>query len=94
MTDETTPDPTPPLEPIPGDMRTAIVRTVVPFITAAIVAWLAERGLDADTESISAMVIAVGGSLWYTVIRVLERKWPQVGWLLGSPKIPTYPTPE
>jgi hypothetical protein len=32
------------------------------------------------------------GSLWYFAVRLLEKKWPSLGWLLGAPVQPTYGT--
>jgi hypothetical protein len=78
---------------IPVDFGAAIIRTAVPYITAGVVAYLAERGLDADAAQVNAAVVTIGGSLWYTIVRVLEQKWPKAGWLLGSPKQPTYSKP-
>ena len=79
---------------VPQDFGAAVIRTVAPYVTAAIVAWLVERGIDADPGQVSAAIVTIGGSLWYAFVRVLEQKFPKAGWLLGSPKTPTYAKPE
>lgn len=79
---------------VPQDFGAAVIRTVAPYVTAAIVAFLVERGIDADAGQVSAAVVTIGGSLWYAFVRMLEQRWPQAGWLLGSPKTPTYTKPE
>lgn len=75
---------------VPQDFGAAVIRTAVPYITAYLVAKGTEWGLDVDANEVNAAVVALGGSLWYMVVRVLEQRWPKAGWLLGSPKQPTY----
>lgn len=80
--------------PMPPDFGAALIRTVVPYVTAFIVAKLAENGIAADTAEVNAAVVTIGGSLWYMLVRILEQRWPKAGWLLGSPKTPIYSKPE
>jgi len=79
--------------PFPQDFGAAIVRTVVPFIAAWIVAKGAEFGLDVDSGQVTAAATTVLGSAWYVVARVLEQRWPNAGFLLGSRKQPHYEKP-
>lgn len=78
---------------MPQDFGAAIIRTAVPYVTAFVVAKLAEGGVDADAAQVNAAAVTIGGSLWYMLVRVLEQRWPKAGWLLGSPKQPTYEKP-
>ena len=71
-------------------LGTATIRTVTPFVTVYLVAYLTEKGIDADSTTVSAAVVTAGGSVWYSIIRILEQRWPKFGWLLGSPKPPVY----
>ncbi len=75
---------------VPPDLGTAFTRTVVPYLAAFIVTKLAKNGVNADIADVSAAIVTLGGSAWYTIVRVAEQRWPQAGWLLGSPKKPTY----
>jgi len=76
--------------PFPQDLGAAVVRTSVPYVSAWLVAYLAKNGMTLDANQVNAAAVTIGGSLWYVVIRSLEQKWPKAGWLLGSPKQPTY----
>lgn len=76
--------------PLQTDVGAAIIRTVAPYATAWAVAYLAKNGLALNSDEVNGAVVAVGGSLWYSVVRALEVKWPKAGWLLGMPKQPTY----
>lgn len=77
-----------------GDLRAAITRTVVPFLTVWIVALAAKWGLDLNADAVGADVVTIGGSLWYVLVRLVEQRFPKFGWLLGTPKTPTYTNPE
>jgi hypothetical protein len=74
----------------PPELGVAVVRTITPFITAALVAKTAQWGLNVSSEEINNGVVTLGGSVWYVFVRILEQKWPKAGWLLGSPKQPNY----
>lgn len=78
---------------------TSQIRTYVPIVVGALIAWLATIGLNLDLETTSGLTIFLTGALqaaYYFIARVLEKKWPQVGTvLLGSSKQPVYkPAPE
>lgn len=70
------------------------IRTYVPILVGALIAWLATMGLQLDTNTQSGLVIALTGVLqavYYFVARVIERRWPQAGaFLLGSSAKPVY----
>ena len=77
----------------PPQLTPSIIRTVVPIIVAQVVAYAAGRGLDlGQWRGILEQVIgAAAGGLYYAGVRILEVKIrPRFGWLLGTPKAPTY----
>lgn len=77
-----------------NDFWTSLIRTVTPMVAGFVVAVAAKAGWDLHSD---AAVQAVGFGLalvWYIASRLLEKWKPGFGWLLGSPKQPSYqPTP-
>ncbi len=70
----------------------SIVRTIVPIIVGAVVAFFVGRGvtLDPEFETLlgSALTLAFSG-LYYIAVRLLETYvTPKLGWLLGLAKSP------
>lgn len=70
----------------------SFVRTIVPIVVGAVVAWLVKQGIPVDEEfsaAISAVLFAVFSSVYYIVARLLETYvTPKLGVLLGLPKAP------
>jgi len=60
-----------------------IIRTFVPVAVASVVAWItkAEKHL---TPTELSVVIPVGSTLYYAIIRNLEVRFPKTSWLLGA----------
>jgi len=60
-----------------------IVRTFDPVAVASVVAWItkAEKHLTPTELSI---VIPVGSTVYYAIVRQLEVKFPKLSWLLGA----------
>ena len=76
-----------------NDFVTGLIRTYVPIIVGAVVAWLLTLGIDLDAETQAGLVIALTGVLqaaYYTLIRLVAKKFPWVESLLGSSKKPEY----
>lgn len=77
-----------------SDLIPSLIRTYVPLIVSFALAWLARTwGFIIDEESTAAahtLVMGVVFAVYYTLVRVLERKLPWVGTLLGTAKAPTY----
>ncbi len=76
-----------------NDTITGLIRTWVPIGVGAAISWLATAGLELDSETQAAAIIAATGAIqaaYYTAIRLLEAKYPAIGWLLGSAKAPNY----
>lgn len=75
---------------ISPNLISSLIRTVAPFLGAFIVAYLAKNGVAIDNQTVNGEVVLALGSVWYGVVRAVEQKWPSAGWLLGSPKQPSY----
>jgi hypothetical protein len=87
-----------------NDQIVAGIRTFVPWIVGVAIAQLAMQGIDVNAilKSLSDMGISVDvGSIvvtvtgivtaaYYALAKWAEAKWPQMGWLLGYAKAPTY----
>lgn len=76
-----------------SDVVTSTIRTIVPYLVGLLATWLASRGVDvseATEASLAGAFTFVVGSIYYVAVRWLESKYPKVGWLLGSPKKPSY----
>jgi hypothetical protein len=70
-----------------------LIRTWVPIAVGAVFGWFATKGLELDSETQAASVIAVTGfiqALYYGLARMLESRYPALGWLLGSAHTPNY----
>lgn len=80
--------------PLTTDVGAGLIRTITPYATAYIVAYLAKNGIVADSEEVNAQFALLAGSLWYALVRALEQKWPKAGWLLGMAKQPSYDPPK
>lgn len=72
----------------------SLIRTYVPIIVGAIVAFLATKGLSIDSDTQAAAVIAFTGiiqAVYYSLVRILEQKFPKLGGiLLGKTATPDY----
>lgn len=68
-----------------------LIRTVVPALVGAVATWFVSLGLDVGPEAyvgLTAFLGLVFTSLYYAVVRLIEDRVPQVGWLLGLAKSP------
>lgn len=69
----------------------SLIRTIVPVAAGAVISWLALVNLDIDAEgqtALASLLTAVLTGAYYIVVRLIETKVPQVGWLLGLAKSP------
>lgn len=76
-----------------NDLITSTIRTAVPTFVAAFAAILAGWGIQLDDvalQGFQAFVIAFTTAVYYLLVRLASKKHPQLEWLLGSPKTPTY----
>lgn len=75
------------------DIGASLIRTVVPLVVGAIVAFLASHQIDATKhEDFLAQLVGAGvAGLYYLAVRYLEvYVRPRFGWLLGKPGAPVY----
>lgn len=76
-----------------NDLAISVIRTVVPSIVGAVLAFLTARGIELDAEAaanLTGFLTALLGGLYYVVVRLIERKHPKAGVLLGKAKTPEY----
>lgn len=76
----------------------SIVRTIVPIVVGAVLAWIASLGITLDPEFEPLLGTVLTGAftgLYYIAVRLLETYLsPKLGWLLGLAKTPTSYTAE
>jgi hypothetical protein len=68
-----------------------LIRTVVPAIVGALATWLLSFGLDVGPDAYAGLTAFLGllfTAVYYAVVRLIEDRVPQVGWLLGLAKSP------
>lgn len=75
-----------------SDYGTSIVRTIVPFVVGAAVAYGAKAGFDLDAETVTPIATVVIGAVYYAVVRKIEESKPEIGKLLGKAAEPVYGT--
>ncbi len=76
-----------------GDLFISFVRTLVPSIVGAVLAYMASKGITVDAEfaaNLAGVLTVLFTSAYYLIARYLERKNPAWGKLLGIAKKPTY----
>ena len=61
----------------------SIIRTAVPSVVGAITAFAAKHGLDTSNTTAMALM-PVAATIYSTAIHQLEKKYPNLGWLLGA----------
>jgi hypothetical protein len=80
------------------NLRIAIIRTLAGYLVAAALALpiapaiekaLGIGSVEARTQLTAGAVLAIG-TVYYTGVRWLERRWPALGRLLGVPSPPSY----
>lgn len=66
------------------------IRTVVPIVIGTAITWLAGHlgaTVDDDTKlTVASAATAIVIAAYYSLVALLEAKWPAAGWLLGHPK--------
>ncbi len=75
-----------------SDTIVSNIRTYVPIGVGMAATWAAkELGAEIDTEAAAGVAVGLATGAYYTAARLLEKRWPKAGWLLGRPGAPTYP---
>ena len=71
----------------------SLIRTYVPIGVGAVLSWLLTKNVQIDSETQTGLVIGITGmlqGLYYALVRILEVKFPFLGFLIGSSKKPKY----
>lgn len=72
------------------DVVASLKRTLVPIWAAVVVAQAARVGIDLPGDAVSDIILAVVASAYYSSVRVLEVRYPQLSVLLGDRRLPFY----
>lgn len=80
------------------DYLLSLIRTWVPIVVGAFIAWLASLGVDAGATANTGLVIGLTGLLiaaYYALVRAIEPKLPAFlrVLLIGAPRAPVYAAP-
>lgn len=76
-----------------NDFITSLIRTNVPIIVGAFIAWLVSLGVEVPEGAETPLIVgltAVIIALYYSLVRWAESKWPAFGYLLGTKREPVY----
>lgn len=72
----------------------SLIRTYVPIGVGVLVTFLARKlHIVIDEQTSASLTLALGGvamAAYYTLVRWAERRFPELGWLLGLAKQPAY----
>lgn len=80
-----------------NDLITSLIRTWTPIIVGQLAGFLTAQGLDVGVDAIAGLTAFLGAlfsALYYLVVRLIERKFPQAGVLLGVAKKVEYSAPK
>lgn len=75
---------------------TSLIRTYTPIAVGALAAYLLSLGLELDQDAqlgLITFLTAVLQGAYYLIARILERRFPQFSFLLGSASQPKYVEP-
>lgn len=76
------------------DYGASLVRTIVPWLVGAVLAFLAVHGLHLALPAGATSALAGAAAVaYYAAVRAAEHRWPKVGWLLGFATAPNYLDP-
>lgn len=68
-----------------ADLGASVVRTVVPALAGAVIAWAAQVGLNLDEGAVTSIVTVLAVAAYYAVARWIETKVsPKFGRILLS----------
>ena len=72
------------------DLLLSLRRTLVPVAVGFLLAQAARVGLDLPADQLTGVVEALITGVYYSVLRIVELRVPQVGILLGALQQPRY----
>lgn len=79
------------------DRVISFIRTFTPQLVGLLLAWIATNwGWTIPEEwaaEIKFLTVELVAGIYYTLIRFLEARFPQAGWLLGYASQPVYVAP-
>lgn len=74
-----------------SDLRTSFIRTLTPLVAGYLVSFSTRHGLGINDDNAAVLVMGGGAYGYYVLARLLETQWGgRFGWLLGSPRQPSY----
>ena len=75
-----------------NDYIVSMIRTWVPVGVGAFLTWLSTALEITDIDTATAATVATGIviSVYYGLVRIAEKRWPQIGILLGKKQAPHY----
>lgn len=79
-----------------SNFATSLIRTYTPLIVGALVSYLVTMGIEVDANAQAGLVVFLTAFLqgaYYLIVRILERRFPKFGLLLGSEAQPKYVEP-
>lgn len=83
-----------PIESKDRVLPASVTRTVVPYVVAYLSTLALRRwAITIDSDVVTPLVTLVIGSIYYFVVRLIERVRPKFGWLLGWAAQPTTYSP-
>lgn len=77
-------------------LKPALIRTYVPVAVGALITLLAGWNIQVGADARTALVAGgtgVATAAYYTIVHVLETRWPFFSVLLGSTAVPSYTAP-
>lgn len=81
------------MNPSHDDVLLSLRRTLVPIAVGYLLSQAARYGFDIPSDDLVGVLEAFITGAYYSVVRILETRVPQVGVLLGAMKQPTYVAP-
>lgn len=77
-------------------MSDRIIKTITPFVVGWIISLLTTWGIDLPEDQLANITNAltlIFGAIYYVVVVLISKRWPEAERFLGSSKKPTYIEP-
>lgn len=81
---------TTPVSTMAKTLLPSVLRTVVPIVYAMLVRWGVVSWVDPGDMFVTNLITVLVTGGFYVAVRVVERYWAQIGWLLGYAQQPVY----
>jgi hypothetical protein len=72
------------------DLEISLRRTLVPIVAGFLLSQAARAGLSIPEAELVGVLEALVTGVYYSALRIVEMRWPQVGILLGALRQPRY----